>query len=138
MAIVSSLSTITVADIAARDSIDIKTNGMRVIVLDASADPLATGEAIYLWSSERLEWYLEDPEKEALEKVTLTDSDMLTILNYIDSLPIFDRLVYFDEETNEDFGSITMNVSTFANEVSLESIVDLASETGSVDNGSLS
>lgn len=64
--IVNYSSDITVADIAARDAITIRTNGMRVFVQDASADANADDSAIYSWNG--TSWDLENADVETDQK----------------------------------------------------------------------
>ena len=81
--LVSSNRTIRVPDIPARDALELKVAGMRVIVTNASLDPNAEGEATYIWDVLTQTWSLENSESEQLEKLALKTTDIgVTVQGY--------------------------------------------------------
>lgn len=87
--IISSNKTITVNNISERNSIELKTRGLRVIVLDASADNIS-GKAIYAWDTVSNSFILDSESTPNIGN-TLHSNDvnldtMQEIVDYIKSL----------------------------------------------------
>lgn len=86
--IISSNRTITVNNISERNNIELKTRGLRVIVLDAIADGIA-GKAIYAWDTISNTFILDSESTPDINsKISSDDSSLDTMQEIVDYIKI--------------------------------------------------